>query len=124
MIRRPPRSTRTDTLFPYTTLFRSPCRLFREACAMLKIVAGDFPEGANVSLDTGVFGTAVKKVVIQIHLFRYQRYRRAQVHRFELVTTENSRSTAGAPGWGAAGAPPFAACGLRAGGFVGPRTSL
>src|SRR3546814_16054609 len=26
MIRRPPRSTRTDTLFPYTTLFRSPQR--------------------------------------------------------------------------------------------------
>src|SRR3546814_8899168 len=25
MIRRPPRSTRTDTLFPYTTLFRSHC---------------------------------------------------------------------------------------------------
>src|SRR3546814_9040219 len=24
MIRRPPRSTRTDSLFPYTTLFRSP----------------------------------------------------------------------------------------------------
>src|SRR3546814_2182800 len=27
MIRRPPRSTRTDTLFPYTTLFRSEIRL-------------------------------------------------------------------------------------------------
>src|SRR3546814_17322471 len=27
MIRRPPRSTRTDTLFPYTTLFRSPLYL-------------------------------------------------------------------------------------------------
>src|SRR3546814_11006496 len=26
MIRRPPRSTRTDTLFPYTTLFRSAGR--------------------------------------------------------------------------------------------------
>src|SRR3546814_6013686 len=26
MIRRPPRSTRTDTLFPYTTLFRSDKR--------------------------------------------------------------------------------------------------
>src|SRR3546814_3571587 len=25
MIRRPPRSTRTDTLLPYTTLFRSAC---------------------------------------------------------------------------------------------------
>src|SRR3546814_12327191 len=29
MIRRPPRSTRTDTLFPYTTLFRSPCECCR-----------------------------------------------------------------------------------------------
>src|SRR3546814_1355706 len=28
MIRRPPRSTRTDTLFPYTTLFRSTDRPF------------------------------------------------------------------------------------------------
>src|SRR3546814_5168489 len=27
MIRRPPRSTRTDTLFPYTTLFRSKVEL-------------------------------------------------------------------------------------------------
>src|SRR3546814_8094549 len=31
MIRRPPRSTRTDTLFPYTTLFRSVCEVNREA---------------------------------------------------------------------------------------------
>src|SRR3546814_14897741 len=29
MIRRPPRSTRTDTLFPYTTLFRSSDLLLR-----------------------------------------------------------------------------------------------
>src|SRR3546814_10285114 len=29
MNRRPPRSTRTDTLFPYTTLFRSPAGLRR-----------------------------------------------------------------------------------------------
>src|SRR3546814_12607424 len=32
MIRRPPRSTRTDTLFPYTTLFRSAAGI---ACAEL-----------------------------------------------------------------------------------------
>src|SRR3546814_20475072 len=31
MIRRPPRSTRTDTLFPYTTLFRSTTEEIREA---------------------------------------------------------------------------------------------
>src|SRR3546814_945376 len=30
MIRRPPRSTRTDTLFPYTTLFRSIISRIRE----------------------------------------------------------------------------------------------
>src|SRR3546814_19401226 len=30
MIRRPPRSTRTDTLFPYTTLFRSIIGVLRE----------------------------------------------------------------------------------------------
>src|SRR3546814_4400185 len=29
MIRRPPRSTRTDTLFPYTTLFRSGVTIAR-----------------------------------------------------------------------------------------------
>src|SRR3546814_15525970 len=29
MIRRPPRSTRTDTLFPYTTLFRSVASIGR-----------------------------------------------------------------------------------------------
>src|SRR3546814_10922715 len=29
MIRRPPRSTRTDTLFPYTTLFRSVLQCLR-----------------------------------------------------------------------------------------------
>src|SRR3546814_12317991 len=28
MVRRPPRSTRTDTLFPYTTLFRSLLKTF------------------------------------------------------------------------------------------------
>src|SRR3546814_14894940 len=36
MIRRPPRSTRTDTLFPYTTLFRS--RLL-EPCGLMEAFA-------------------------------------------------------------------------------------
>src|SRR3546814_10177406 len=30
MIRRPPRSTRTDTPFPYTTLFRSPFDIYSQ----------------------------------------------------------------------------------------------
>src|SRR3546814_5581233 len=37
MIRRPPRSTRTDTLFPYTTLFRS-----FQPCFFQQLTAGRF----------------------------------------------------------------------------------
>src|SRR3546814_3334978 len=40
MIRRPPRSTRTDTLFPYTTLFRSA--LQKRAIAQLRNLALHF----------------------------------------------------------------------------------
>src|SRR3546814_9269007 len=36
MIRRPPRSTRTDTLFPYTTLFRSKTGIRGKGGQMLK----------------------------------------------------------------------------------------
>src|SRR3546814_16655573 len=35
MIRRPPRSTRTDTLFPYTTLFRSTITHSQTSCCEL-----------------------------------------------------------------------------------------
>src|SRR3546814_10172979 len=38
MILRPPRSTRTDTLFPYTTLFRSRSRPQHAACAARRIL--------------------------------------------------------------------------------------
>src|SRR3546814_2975622 len=37
MIRRPPRSTRTDTLFPYTTLFRSPVLELRDLASPGKL---------------------------------------------------------------------------------------
>src|SRR3546814_357643 len=53
MIRRPPRSTRTDTLFPYTTLFRSstwrPQAFFRHRpdwpSALSSVVTGDHGRG-------------------------------------------------------------------------------
>src|SRR3546814_9492739 len=46
MIRRPPRSTRTDPLFPYTTLFRShavakPCDPLYDASELYGIVPTD-----------------------------------------------------------------------------------
>src|SRR3546814_3682737 len=50
MIRRPPRSTRTDTLFPYTTLFRSPDAVFDIAVPASKLVGilRQLPHGASV----------------------------------------------------------------------------
>src|SRR3546814_11386542 len=39
MIRRPPRSTRTDTLFPYTTLFRSDNLLHIHSGLIILLVA-------------------------------------------------------------------------------------
>src|SRR3546814_18217042 len=45
MIRRPPRSTRTDTLFPYTTLFRSKSTLLRVLNRMYDLYPGQRATG-------------------------------------------------------------------------------
>src|SRR3546814_5393477 len=46
MIRRPPRSTRTDTLFPYTTLFRSRSRpTGHRICLRIGVVDDRFRQG-------------------------------------------------------------------------------
>src|SRR3546814_18914567 len=45
MIRRPPRSTRTDTLFPYTTLFRSGRRAERGGAAERPVRVRGVPAG-------------------------------------------------------------------------------
>src|SRR3546814_19651221 len=50
MIRRPPRSTRTDTLFPYTTLFRS----------LIKRSVNLFGHATSISLEP-VFWRALKR---------------------------------------------------------------
>src|SRR3546814_17577136 len=48
MIRRPPRSTRTDTLFPYTTLFRSPLLL---AIARSQVTAQSLASAPSIRLE-------------------------------------------------------------------------
>src|SRR3546814_6835984 len=49
MIRRPPRSTRTDTLFPYTTLFRSVARTGGDEFVVLLSGIGAPKDAAMVS---------------------------------------------------------------------------
>src|SRR3546814_17420878 len=95
MIRRPPRSTRTDTLFPYTTLFRSAHRLVavhapelvvHQACVVLvaqlpgteqagALGVGHFaPEGFTKTVDaragTGVVGAVALQTVLFVEIGR------------------------------------------------------
>src|SRR3546814_2919913 len=51
MIRRPPRSTRTDTLFPYTTLFRSSVRCSSETRNHTPVRPGNRPSNEGRPLN-------------------------------------------------------------------------
>src|SRR3546814_20333171 len=57
MRRRPPRSTRTDTLFPYTTLFRSARDSLRCADSALTVAFQD-PVLRDAGLTDDSYGTA------------------------------------------------------------------
>src|SRR3546814_2975098 len=58
MIRRPPRSTRTDTLFPYTTLFRS----LSDACGITEFFVAP-ANGTNASLKNVANSEDIVRVV-------------------------------------------------------------
>src|SRR3546814_3345342 len=58
MIRRPPRSTRTDTLFPYTTLFRSVEGEVRGEMTIEKIIDKGAAKGALLYSLREIFNTA------------------------------------------------------------------
>src|SRR3546814_6277027 len=77
MIRRPPRSTRTDTLFPYTTLFRSS-ETGRPARSDFDVPAG------HLAIALDVFG---KQGGIELH------------YRFELVANKQARAVTGQMSW-------------------------
>src|SRR3546814_9520861 len=59
MIRRPPRSTRTDTLFPYTTLFRS--RLQAGGPEGFKAIWGDLQSDERTLPDIALAGAGIQQ---------------------------------------------------------------
>src|SRR3546814_1883594 len=75
MIRRPPRSTRTDTLFPYTTLFRS---IFD--CYLAKMTVRDF---TNPNLPTTP-AEVVHPAAIPMMDYNPYAYTRSEEHTSEL----------------------------------------
>src|SRR3546814_6105757 len=84
MIRRPPRSTRTDTLFPYTTLFRSAA--IPRSVAKARVAAHDVNDyyGDN---------HALKHVDIDIHkneVVAFKAWLRSEEHTSELQSLMRS----------------------------------
>src|SRR3546814_18124968 len=79
MIRRPPRSTRTDTLFPYTTLFRSfgggspnaiaPVELVRLLDLLLTVFDAHRPD-VSIELDPRGFSSEWALVLAAAHVHR------------------------------------------------------
>src|SRR3546814_5416359 len=81
MIRRPPRSTRTDTPFPYTTLFRSRLRSLEPVLAQYDYVAADRFTAADVSV-----GYAL---LLAEHLGLASRFTPAVLNYWQLLRTRD-----------------------------------
>src|SRR3546814_9277159 len=81
MIRRPPRSTRTDTLFPYTTLFRSPGFAFLTWSAVRPVIERSFRPSFGPTLRLGWCGTDKDS---QAHSSEQKMFRRSEEHTSEL----------------------------------------
>src|SRR3546814_12596422 len=80
MIRRPPRSTRTDTLFPYTTLFRSEPTLWAIHTATSPIFVGAHPVS-----DRGAADRAYRLPEHRLELIALRVVQRGAVTRTQIV---------------------------------------
>src|SRR3546814_8257766 len=81
MIRRPPRSTRTDTLFPYTTLFRS--QGLRVSLAVDDRGLAFFAQGAQIAAHPGLYLSCLGPLLSIAGKDRGQ-VRRSEEHTSEL----------------------------------------
>src|SRR3546814_1155725 len=80
MIRRPPRSTRTDTLFPYTTLFRSGVLAYGRPAVFgrqpLQMLVGNFIQKTRTH--------GVPRLPMQHAALRQRQVQRSEEHTSEL----------------------------------------
>src|SRR3546814_7969911 len=93
MIRPPPSSTRTDTLFPYTTLFRSAIlpRARPDLCSLgLPLIVHDINEAVLAVPQYGKLRNGQRGMCARLHLHRQQhaglqpQIRRSEEHTSEL----------------------------------------
>src|SRR3546814_14835404 len=95
MLRRPPRSTRTDTLFPYTTLFRS----LDEADDDLASLREDDPRRSWILLLAGWLGTFVAfgGIVLWLHLSAESTLAELQAMQPRATVSVSASATQGLP---------------------------
>src|SRR3546814_6478622 len=72
MIRRPPRSTRTDTLFPYTTLFRSTAKAIALTSGLPVVAVPTTYAGSEVTPVWGITENARKTTRSEEHTSELQ----------------------------------------------------
>src|SRR3546814_6499766 len=100
MIRRPPRSTRTDTLFPYTTLFRAYVALDHQSgvvgvvwlCLLLQVLGEEYPNVAGLLNNLALLLQAQGKLDEAEPLFREglaMQRRECKWHGPHLIFTTN-----------------------------------
>src|SRR3546814_12596609 len=91
MIRRPPRSTRTDTLFPYTTLFRSLAPIAGLGAARGEFVIGQAAHIADTR-NSRTAGGVDRHHIVHTHLARFD----AEVdHRVEQLRPDRGEALHG-----------------------------
>src|SRR3546814_10852117 len=93
MIRRPPRSTRTDTPFPYTTLFRSVVSkemyTFPDRGGDSLTLRPEFTAGiARAYLTEGWQQFAPLKIAASGPVFRYERPQKGRYRQFHKIDAE------------------------------------
>src|SRR3546814_3903578 len=111
MIRRPPRSTRTDTLFPYTTLFRSLTSSLRLGAAGRYEHYSDF--GSKVTGKGTIFFRPVESVALRATASTGLRAPSLKQSYFSTVTSQSSNGVLVNIGTFAATDPVAAALGGR-----------
>src|SRR3546814_5951125 len=102
MIRRPPRSTRTDTLFPYTTLFRSGFTVHPPGTGIMhtinlerlaRVVATEERDGECWALPDTLIGTDSHTPIDRKHTSELQSLMRISYAVFCLKKKKKTHST-------------------------------
>src|SRR3546814_14028133 len=98
MIRRPPRSTRTDTLFPYTTLFRSGVTAFRPGDRVIGLVPWGalaeklvVPESSCIRINPGVSDADAAALIVTYATSHYALYDQGTLAKGETLVVLGDR---------------------------------